>query len=36
LYFLYYAVFEFDHDSKWLIVIVSLLGGGAAGAMLRV
>jgi uncharacterized membrane protein YhaH (DUF805 family) len=31
LYYIYYALFEFDHDRKWLIVIGSLLGGGVSG-----
>jgi hypothetical protein len=34
LYMLYYALFEFEHDNKWLIVILALLGGGL-GAILR-
>ena len=28
LYFLYYALFEFDHENKWLIVLIALFGGG--------
>ncbi len=35
LYFLYFALFEFDHDNKWLVVIVSLFGAGVAGGLLR-
>ncbi len=35
LYFLYFALFEFDHDNKWLIVIVSIFGGGVAAGLLR-
>lgn len=34
LYFLYYALIEFDHPRKWLIVLGALCGG-AAGAVLR-
>jgi len=26
LYVLYYAVVEFDHDKKWLVLLVYLLG----------
>lgn len=33
LYFLYYAIIEFEHDNKWLVVLGSL-GGGAAAALL--
>ena len=31
IYFLYYAIAEFDHDKKWSIVAGSLLGGALAG-----
>jgi len=30
LYFLYYALFEFDHDWKWPLVLVAVFGGGGA------
>lgn len=30
LYFLYYAIFDFEHDNKWLIVLVSLFGSAIA------
>ena len=33
LYLLYYALVEFDHEKKWLIVAGSLLGGGIGGAL---
>ena len=29
-YFLYYALFEFDHENKWLLVIGALCGNGIA------
>ncbi len=34
LYMLYYALFEYDHDHKWPIVLTSLLGGGAGGLLM--
>ncbi|HRF59872.1 MAG TPA: hypothetical protein PLH94_08170 [Fimbriimonadaceae bacterium] len=30
LYYLWYAFFDFEHDNKWLIVLVSIFGGGLA------
>ena len=30
LYGLYYALFEFDHEYKWPIVLVALFGSGGA------
>lgn len=35
LYGLYYAVFDFEHDNKWLIVLGALGGGTIAGGFLR-
>lgn len=35
IYFLWYAVLEFEHDRKWPIVIGSLLGGTAASLLIR-
>ncbi len=35
LYALYYAVFEFDHEEKLLIVIVAVFGGGIGGVLSR-
>jgi spore maturation protein SpmB len=32
-YYIFYALFEFKHDSKLLIVLCSFLSGGVAGAM---
>lgn len=32
-YFIYYALAEFKHEKKWLIVAGSLLGGGIGGAL---
>ena len=34
LYLLYYALFEFEHENKWLIVI-GAFGGGAIAAGIR-
>ena len=34
LYLLYYAIFEFEHDNKWAIVI-GAFGGGAIAAGIR-
>ena len=31
LYGLYYALFEFDHEQKWTIVLTALFGGGVGG-----
>ena len=33
LYYIYYAIFEFKHPNKFLVVLGSLLSGGVAGAM---
>ena len=33
LYMLYYAFAEFQHEKKWLIVLVWLLGGVAGSAL---
>ena len=30
LYGLYYALFEFDHEWKWPIVLIAIFGGGSA------
>lgn len=35
LYYLYYAIFEFKHENKWLIVILSLLCGGVGGTLIQ-
>lgn len=35
LYLLIYAIIDFDHQNKWLIILVWLLGGSAGGAILR-
>lgn len=32
IYWLIYALFEFEHEYKWIIVLIALLGGGAATA----
>ncbi|AIE85230.1 hypothetical protein [Fimbriimonas ginsengisoli] len=34
-YFLYYALFDFEHENKWLIVIGSLGGGSIASGLLK-
>ena len=31
LYALYYAIFEFDHSEKLIIVLVAIFGGGLGG-----
>jgi hypothetical protein len=33
IYFLYYAVFEFEHDRKWEIVIMALAGSAIGTAL---
>ncbi|MEA2552829.1 MAG: hypothetical protein QOJ65_1005 [Fimbriimonadaceae bacterium] len=33
LYFLYYALFEFEHENKWLIVLGSLGGSAIASGL---
>jgi hypothetical protein len=35
LYLLYYAVAEFQHEKKWLIVIGWLIGGFVGGALIN-
>jgi hypothetical protein len=35
LYLLIYALFEFEHEYKWAIVLLWLFGSGAATAMVR-
>ncbi len=35
LYFLYYALFDFEHDDKWLIVLLALGGNAIAAGILR-
>ena len=35
LYFLYYMLFEFEHDNKWQLVIGSLAGSAIAAGFLR-
>lgn len=32
LYWLFYALFEFQHEYKWVIVILALIGGGGSVA----
>ena len=36
LYLLYYAITEFEHDNKWLIVIGFLAGGFVGGALMQI
>lgn len=31
LYYLWYAFVDFKHESKWVIVLLSIFGGGLAG-----
>lgn len=33
LYLLYYAFFEFEHDNKWLLVLLALCGNGIAAGI---
>lgn len=35
LYWLYYALFEFEHEYKWQIVIGALAGGAVATGLAR-
>jgi uncharacterized membrane protein HdeD (DUF308 family) len=35
IYLLIYAILEFEHKNKWIIILVWLLGGGAGSAILR-
>lgn len=35
IYLLIYAILEFDHKNKWIIILVWLIGGGAGSAILR-
>ena len=35
LYLLWYAIFDFEHDNKWQIVILGIFGGGIAAAIAR-
>ncbi len=34
LYWIYYAIFEFEHEHKWLIVVLALVGDSAGGALI--
>lgn len=34
LYWLYYAVFEFEHDNKWLIVVLALVGDSVGATLI--
>jgi hypothetical protein len=34
LYLLYYALVEFEHDQKWLIVLGAIFGGGFGGFLI--
>ncbi len=36
LYGLYYAIFDFEHENKWLIVILALAGSGIAAGIMRI
>ena len=33
-YLLYYGIFEYDHENKWIIVLTSLAGGAIASFLL--
>ncbi|MBL8060740.1 MAG: hypothetical protein JNK63_08515 [Chthonomonas sp.] len=34
LYWLYYAIFEYDHENKWIIVLTALAGGAIASLLM--
>ena len=34
-YMLYYALFEFDHENKWLIILLSIGGSAIAAGILN-
>lgn len=35
-YMLYYAIFDFEHENKWLLVLLWLGGGGIAAGIMRI
>lgn len=35
LYLLYYSIFEFEHDNKWLIVLLAIGGSAIASGILN-
>lgn len=35
LYLLYYAIFDFEHENKWLIVLLAIGGNVIAAGILR-
>ena len=35
LYLLYYGLFEFEHDNKWMILLMAFAGSGIATGILR-
>ena len=36
LYMLYFAIFEFEHENKWLIVLLAVGGNAIAAGILRI
>ncbi len=34
LYLIWFALFDFDHEHKWLIILLSLFGSGIAAGIL--
>lgn len=36
LYMLYFMLFDFEHEHKWLLVILSLFGSGIAYGIMRI
>ncbi len=35
LYLLYFALFDFEHENKWLIILLAFAGSGIAAGILR-
>ena len=34
IYMLYYSIFEYDHENKWIIVLTALAGGAIASLLM--
>lgn len=34
-YLLYFALFDWDHENKWLILLLAVAGGGIAAGITR-
>jgi hypothetical protein len=35
LYMLYYALFDFEHENKWLVILLAVAGSAIASGILR-